>query len=484
MEFLLKGFFGIFMVWKNPFLFIMIYRKTIPMVMIFLMLGLLATFSYASETKSPVTKKTQPSLLLITIDTLRADRLQFYGYKRNTAPFLGKLTEHGIVFTNAYSTASWTVPAATSLVTGVYPFSHGVIQGSVRKGHIYKQAPVPKKLPNLPEQLRALGYRTYAVTANYHLTKELGFGRGFDRYACVGFCTAEKVNQSFLKWKNEIEAQNGPVFIWLHYFDPHIPYIGRQPWLKQYQNDETEIESDRISSLIRPVLMRQEIKNKGQRILTLAKSHYDSEINYCDNQIKQLFQEFPSLEHYVLLFTADHGEEFREHGRLGHARNLYNETVRIPLFIRLPETVSTTSSKEVASLVDVAPTLLAIAGGKAPQSWQGRALIDQRGQISPQEGRHVLAQLHNGIAPPLNALIGKNWKLIIHDKTQDKELYNLLDDPAERNNLTTLQPEKTREQNEILQKLVLSLTPAPKAGETKPLQKDKEEMLRSLGYIQ
>lgn len=472
------------MVWKNPFLFIMLYRKTIPKVTIFLMLGLLATFSYASETKSPVTKKPQPSLLLITIDTMRADRLPFYGYKRNTAPFLGKLAERGIVFTNAYSTSSWTVPAVTSLVTGVYPYSHGVTHGFIKKKHIYKQEIVPQTLPNLPEQLRTLGYRTYGITANYHLTKELGFGRGFDRYTCVGFCAAEKVNQSFLKWKNEIESQNGPVFIWLHYFDPHIPYIGRQPWLKQYQNDETEIESGRINSLIRPVLMRQEIKNKGQRILTLAKSHYDSEINYCDNQIKKLFQEFPSLENYVLIFTADHGEEFREHGRLGHARNLYNETVRIPLFIRLPETVSTTSSKEVASLVDVAPTLLAIAGGKAPQSWQGRALIDKRGQISPQEGRHVLVQLDNGIIPPLSALIGKNWKLIIHDKTQDKELYNLLDDPAERNNLTTLQPEKARQQNEVLQKLVLSLTPAPKTGETKPLQKDKEEMLRSLGYVQ
>src|SRR3989304_2981556 len=189
------------------------YRKTIPKVAIFLMISLLATFSYASETKSPITKKNLPSLLLITIDTLRADRLPFYGYKRNTAPFLGKLAEHGIVFTNAYSTSSWTVPAVTSLVTGVYPFSHGVIQGSVRKGHIYKQAPVPKKLPSLPEQLRALGYRTYAVTANYNLTKDPGFGRGFDRYACVGVCTAEKDNQTFFQLKNENEEQKGPVFL-------------------------------------------------------------------------------------------------------------------------------------------------------------------------------------------------------------------------------------------------------------------------------
>ena len=197
------------------------------------MLGLLATFSYASETKSPITKKTHPSLLLITIDTLRADRLPFYGYKRNTAPFLGKLAEHGIVFTNAYSTSSWTVPAVTSMVTGVYPSSHGITRGSIKKAHVYRQVRIPRKLPNLPEQLQALGYRTYAITANTHLMKDLGFGRGFDRYDCIGFCTAEKVNRVFLEWKQEIESQNSPVFVWLHYFDPHIPYIGRQPWLNQ-----------------------------------------------------------------------------------------------------------------------------------------------------------------------------------------------------------------------------------------------------------
>ena len=116
----------------------MIYRKTIPKVTIFLMLSLLATFSYASEAKTPVAKKNQPSLLLITVDTLRADRLPFYGYKRNTAPFLGKLAERGIVFTNAYSTSSWTVPAVTSLMTGVYPSSHGITRGSIKKAHVYR----------------------------------------------------------------------------------------------------------------------------------------------------------------------------------------------------------------------------------------------------------------------------------------------------------------------------------------------------------
>jgi arylsulfatase A-like enzyme len=472
------------MVWKNPFLFIMKYRKTIPKAAIFLLIGLLATFSYASETKSLITKENHPSLLLITVDTLRADRLPFYGYKRNTAPFLGKLAEHGIVFTNAYSTSSWTVPSVTSLVTGVYPSSHGVMRGSIKKGRVYKQEIVPRKLPNLPEQLQDMGYRTYAVTANYHLTKELGFGRGFDRYACIGFCTAEKVNRAFLEWKHEIESQNSPVFIWLHYFDPHIPYIGRQPWLKHYQSDETEGERSTISSISRPVKLRQVLKKNEPRILTLIQSHYDSEINYCDEYIKKLFQEFPSFEHYVMVFTADHGEEFMEHGKLGHANNLYNDTVRIPLLVRIPSSASATTSKEAASLVDIAPTLLAIAGGKAPQSWQGRALIDQKGRASPMKERYVLAQLNNGIISSMNAFIGTNWKLIVNDKTQDKELYNLMDDPTEQNNLTTAQPEKTKQQNDIFQKLVIALPPAPKAKKNKPLQKDKEEMLRSLGYIQ
>ena len=462
----------------------MIYGKTIPKVTIFLMLGLLATFSYASETKSPITKKTLPSLLLITIDTLRADRLPFYGYKRNTAPFLGKLAEHGIVFTNAYSTSSWTVPAVTSMVTGVYPSSHGITRGSIKKAHVYRQERIPRKLPNLPEQLQALGYRTYAITANTHLMKDLGFGRGFDRYDCIGFCTAEKVNRVFLEWKQEIESQNSPVFVWLHYFDPHIPYIGRQPWLNQYQSDETEGECTTISSVSRPVKLGRVLQKKGPRILTLIQSHYDSEINYCDEHIKKLFQEFPSLEQYAVVFTADHGEEFMEHGKLGHGRNLYNNTVRIPLFVRIPGKTSTTTSKDVVSLIDVAPTLLAIAGGKAPPSWQGRALINQKGRVSPMKERYVLAQLNNGIVSPMKALIGSNWKLIINDKTQDKELYDLMNDHTERTNITTAQPEKTKQQNDIFQKLVLTLPPAPKAKKNKPLQKDKEEMLRSLGYIQ
>src|SRR3972149_5027228 len=269
------------MVWKNPFLFIMICRKTLPKVTIFLMLGLLATFSYASETKIPVTKEKHPSLLLITVDTLRADRLPFYGYKRNTAPFLGKLAGEGIVFTNAYSASSWTVPAVTSLMTGVYPSSHGITRGSIKKAHVYRQERIPRKLTNLPEQLRALGYRTYAVTANTHLMKDLGFGRGFDRYACVGVCAAAKVNRTFLDWKKEIESQNSPVFIWLHYFDPHIPYIGRQPWLEHYQSDETEGERSTISSLpARPRLWRPHPFGCAQGRGSLH-PYADSEINYC-----------------------------------------------------------------------------------------------------------------------------------------------------------------------------------------------------------
>jgi len=460
----------------------MVYRKIIQKAAIFLMISLLAAFSYASETKSLSTKK--PSLLLITIDTLRADHLPFYGYKRNTAPFLGRLAEHGIVFTNAYSTSSWTVPAITSLATGVYPCSHGVVRGVVRRVHVYEQKPIPHTLSTLPEQLQVLGYRTYAVTANYHLTKELGFGRGFDRYACVGFCAAEKVNKVFLEWKREIELQKGPVFVWLHYFDPHLPYSARQPWLHRYQADETKMESNIISATARPAQLRQLIKRKGHRILTLAQSHYDSEINYCDEQIKKLFQEFPLLEQYTMIFTSDHGEEFLEHGKLTHDRDLYNETVRIPLFIRLPGQASAANSREVVSIIDIAPTLINIAGGKIPPPWQGRALINKNGPVPSQEERYVFAHLHRNINLPLNALIGLSWKLITNDKTQERELYNLQNDPGERNNLAKSQSETLKQQSEIFRKLVLSFPPAPVTQEKKTFQKEKEDELRSLGYLQ
>ncbi len=454
------------------------------LVLVFSPIFFLATLLYARENLAATEEKARPSLLLITIDTLRADRLPFYGYNRDTAPFLGKLAEQGIVFTNAYSTSSWTVPSVTSMITGVYPHSHGVVRGTIKKGQICEQRIVPRELQNLPAQLRALGYRTYAVTANSHLMKELGFGRGFDRYLCVGFRDAEKVNQAFLRWMDEIKSHKGPVFIWLHYFDPHIPYRGKQPWLRQYQPDETDKEFALINSAVRPERLRQIIEKNGQRFLDLAQAHYDSEVNYCDAQIKNLFQEFPLLERFTVVFTADHGDEFMEHKELGHSNNLYNETVRIPLFVRFPERKQTTRSDEVVSLVDVAPTLLSLAGGNAPPSWQGRAFFDQKGNTVSLNNRSVLAHLHHDVDLPLNALIGRDWKIITNDKTKASELYNLKNDPKERSNLAQSQSEKTKQQSAMLQHLISALPPAPAEGEKKKIQKEKAEMLQSLGYVQ
>ncbi len=466
-------------------------KKKIPQILRLLLACSLVLLFCFSEIRNVKAEKIPPSVLLITIDTLRKDRLPFYGYEKDTAPFLNRLASQGTVFTNAYSTSSWTVPSLVSLMTGVYPYSHGITRGSIKNRHVCEQRPVPSELPNLPEQLKALGYRTYAVTTNEHLAQEFGFGRGFDQYTCIGFKSAEEVNRTLLNWKKDLESQERPVFIWLHYFDPHIPYKSWEPWLHKHQSDETEEESRIISSASRPTQLRKIIKEKGDRILTLAKSHYDSEINYCDTQIANLFHEFPILEKYAIFFTSDHGEEFLEHGKLGHARNLYNETVRIPLFISVPGIARPTASTDaMASIIDVAPTIVTVAGGSVPASWQGTTLIDRNGKASAsQEERYLLAHLNFDIHLPLDALISSHWKLIINDKTKAQELYHTKDDSKEQRNLMKLpskknkQPDEAFRMKETFWKLRASLPPPPKPEAKKALQKEQEEALRSLGYV-
>ena len=135
-----------------------------------------------------------PDIILITVDTLRADHVGATGYPRRTTPFIDSLAAAGTRFANAYSTSSWTAPAMVSIFTARYPSTHGVVHGLVAEGRVEHQEVIPSSLPTLTEGLKAAGYETFGISANRHLAHELGFGRGFDHYECVGFETADRVH--------------------------------------------------------------------------------------------------------------------------------------------------------------------------------------------------------------------------------------------------------------------------------------------------
>jgi arylsulfatase A-like enzyme len=426
-----------------------------------------------------------PSLLLITIDTLRADHLSTYGWERETTPFLTGLAGGGVVFDRAYSTSSWTVPAVVSMLTALWPTSHGIVHGINRNGLIYEQEGMAPGLATLAEQLQAQGYRTYAVLANGHLDEGHGFARGFDFFECPGFSPAEEVNAEFLEWGSEISEHSGPQFVWLHYFDPHLAYRPREPWLSRF--DATITEEERVTFLeaLKGPILRRMIMQRGPRYLDLAGVHYDSEIAYADSHIAKVFEAIPALDDFVVVLTSDHGEELLEHGHVGHGHNLYNETVRIPFIIRFPEGESRVRSTDVVSIVDVAPTLLALAGGHPPEEWHGRVLVDMQGKVVPGADRTVLADLARYWDKPHRAAaIGPRWKVVIRLEGTDAELYDLQADPGEQASVAVIHRQVAGDLRDQLLATLKGLPAPPPSPREGAVDEEHLKALRELGYIE
>lgn len=172
----------------------------------------------------------RPNVLLVTIDTLRADRLSGAGHSRQTTPYLDELAASGVRFERAYASSSWTAPSVASLLTSLDPRRHGIEHGHLSEQVIVQQEVIPESLPLWPELLRNAGYRTYGITANTHLYGHFGFDRGFDRYECIGFLTADEVLETLERWQLEITASE-PWFVWVHLLDPHARYTPRSPWI-------------------------------------------------------------------------------------------------------------------------------------------------------------------------------------------------------------------------------------------------------------
>ncbi len=427
----------------------------------------------------------RPSIFLLTIDTLRADHLPFYGSERNTAPNLARLAEGAVVYDRAYSTSSWTVPSVVSWLTGVTPFSHGVFGGVTRKGKVYEQEVIPPSLRCLPEVLGELGYDTMGVTANAHLDAEHGFGRGFGRFSCLGFSPAPQVNRVVETWLHESRAAAHPRFLWTHYFDPHAPYIPRQPWFGRYAPDVTEQEMKMLRLAHRSwPKVPPEIKRHRERYMHLVKALYDSEIAYCDQTIGELLRQFPELDGFWVIVASDHGEEIGDHGYMGHGHTLYNETVRVPLFVRPPHGGAAGRITAPVSAVDITRTILAIAGWRGGGQWQGSVLpgLDLEGAGS----RTDPPLAHLARFPDkknLAAVIGARWKLIRDLKAGGEELYDLEHDFDEQHDLAGTRPRERERMSRRLSELVRQLPPPPEDELARAISRKREEQLRSLGYL-
>ncbi len=402
-----------------------------------------------------------PNIILITLDTQRADRMGFLGSKRGLTPNLDALARQGIVFTRAYSQVPLTTASHATILTGTYPQFHGVNEFG---------KPLPADVPYLPEILHQRGYRTAAFVGSVVLDPAArtapGFDRGFDTYDANfrtptpgedRFITVERraseVIDHALAWLKKRPA--GPFFVFINLYDAHDPYDPPAPYSERF-----------------------------------SESPYDGEIAYVDSCVGKFLSALhaQSLDrNTAFAIMADHGESLGAHGEQTHGIFLYNETIHVPLFFRLPDDHFAGKRVETrVGLVDVAPTLLEIAGFAVPGAVQGESLLRsvERSSPAPSVERHIYSESdYSSQAFGWSALRSlRSGKYLFIDAPR-RELYDEVADPECLHNLADSSPA-------VSDTLAAQLTKfrqesaSSNANSAKPELNTKEaEQLGSLGYV-
>jgi arylsulfatase len=308
---------------------------------------------------------TPPNVVVVLIDTLRADRLGAYGSTRGLTPFLDELATRGTVFLNAYSATSWTAPAVASLFTSRYPGQTQIATYDSR---------LADTEVTLAERLQQGGYVPAAFLANSQVSADHGFSQGFEHWWTdkVPKVPASAVRAQALDWLDSGDA-HVPAFLYLHFLEPHAPYEPPEPFRSRLKHP---VDASVEASAQRKMHAR-EWTAVAPAERDLLESLYDGEVAAIDAELRILFDELERrgvLRNAIVVVTADHGEEFKDHGGMGHGLTLYNELIHVPLIVVVPNRPGGRRVQDNVSLVDVAPTLLDLVGLPHEPHFEGRSL--------------------------------------------------------------------------------------------------------------
>jgi arylsulfatase A-like enzyme/Tfp pilus assembly protein PilF len=393
------------------------------------------------------------NILLVSIDTCRADHLGCYGYKRPTTPNIDAVARDGAMFKMALTPVPLTKPAHCSMFTGMYPPTHGV-HWNTSSEHLADTN------VTLAKVLRQAGHQTAAFIGGFPLDARFGLNRGFDTYdgyfdnkGSKGLDQdhdAEQVTRRASPWLDEHAKR--PFFLFLHFYDAHVPYAPHPPYTSQYDDDL-----------------------------------YAGEIAYIDHNIGQVLDRLRALGVYdntLLIITGDHGEGLGEHGEMKHGYFIYQSTLRVPLVIRAPHCGQGIQVDGNVSLVDIVPTVLKLVGLKVPAGVEG---VDLRpvleGRPAPDQRKPVLAESLEAATfgcSPLHGIVDGNWKYILAPRP---ELYDLNHDPGEETNLASRETQvaqRLRGRLEAMTKELEAVTPTRVASK---VDHQALKRLQSLGYV-
>ena len=427
------------------------------------------------------------NVLIITVDTLRADRLGCYGYDRPLTPNIDRLAESAVRFEKTCCQAPLTLPSHCSIFTSRYTISHGSL------GHAY---PLDEDIPTLAQILNAQGMATAAFVSNHVLDRKFGLAKGFDTYwqvhelpmdrrTALKRSSRDPTTEAVLDWLRGHGKE--PFFLWVHWFHPHKPYDPPAQFSRRFAGGSTIGEKWKAPDLLK--VWRGTLDIPPQDVLQLREL-YDAEVAFSDSQVGLLIDEMRRLGMYdntLIVFTSDHGEVLYEHDRyFGHDIMLYEPSMRVPLIMRDPEWEPGVVPGLVQS-IDIMPTVLRALGIKTDVPLEGKDLapLVHGDELCSVQIAACLSYPPKAKSLPVIGLRTETWKLILHE-TEDgpfvRELYNLDEDPAEERNRTDDEPDLA----EAMEKYYLRWTETIGGGEAAEPQLDPQtlENLRSLGYIQ
>lgn len=425
-----------------------------------------------SAAASPSARSARPNVILITLDTLRADHLGLYGYERDTSPHLDALAKESVVFDHAVAQASWTRPSHRSLFTSRLPSRVGAA-------------------PRLPSLFKDAGYETAAFTGGVNMSAKFGFGDGFTTYeeSLRGW------TQSFPRVEAWLRSRtSAPFFLFVQTYDIHLPYSPPAPDRDRYFPEyDGKITGAKTSELLKKMRRRAPYRDfRGdielsdddrKKIVAL----YDGGIRFADRwlgELVSLLKELGLWDDSMLVVLSDHGEEFWDHGKVLHGFTLYEEMLHVPLLIRLPggEHAGARIAPTVR-LLDVAPTIAEVCGLAPPDTFQGTSLLPLiRGGDAP----HPPAVAEsNG----LRSWEEGGWKLVWNtrhpnERRPEMALYDLRNDPEERRNLVDAHPDRARALRAKLEAAFAGLPVEPEGDpEIEKVDPKLRKQLEALGYV-
>ena len=417
----------------------------------------------------------QPNVLLISLDTLRADHLSCYGYFRETSPFIDDLASRGVRFPNAIVNTHGTPPSHATMLSSLYQETHRVGQNDAVEPEIKNQ--VPGAIRMLPEILKEEGYWTVGVSDGVWISNKMGFGQGFDILDDQDWAGVASRAEKLVELIGSHEGER-PIFAFLHTYEIHSPYFPPE----EYKNIYGTYDSDFVPNSRSLIDGFKDGLKLNEEDLRLVNAAYDAEIKYTDDTLRKMFESLEEtgfLDNCLIIVTSDHGEALGEKGHLFHPATLYKELINVPMIILGPSVPKGEVDERLSSTIDIVPTILRYLGLEVETQMEGADLLGSK--AGPGSGQIV----HTQYAGVRYGVRTRDLMFIDNVDVGSVELYDLAKDPYETVNLAPQSPDRVKRFRDLVGGWKQRQTGRiSEPDRDVKFSEEQMEKLKSLGYVQ